>query len=221
MSIATAPATPLYRVSVLATGFARMWRAWRVLIPVVLINALLQGLLLLPGVLPYLSVAFIVVALLSIVVLIASFGLVAAAMLQAVQGPVSASAALATLRSRLLPLLGWGIGLALVATLGFALYVIPGFIILALTPYLLLAVLDGSRNPVAINVRTVGARWGRWIVTVVAMGVICFVVWFLSALDGFFVTGAPGSVIAWLVLGLVASWFTCAWALIYREVNPR
>ncbi len=221
MTIATAPATPLYRVSVLATGFARMWRAWRVVIPVVIINALLQGLLLLPGVLPYLSVAFIVVALLSLIVLIASFGLVAAAMLQAVQGSVSASAALATLRTRLLPLLGWGAGLALVATLGFALYVIPGFIILALTPYLLLAVIDGSRNPVAINFRTVGARWGRWLITVMIMGVICFVLWFLAALDGFFVTGAPGAMIAWLALGLVSAWFTCAWALVYRSVNPR
>ncbi|MFZ8926163.1 MAG: hypothetical protein ACO3CU_05320, partial [Candidatus Nanopelagicales bacterium] len=207
--------------SILATGFVRMWRAWRVIIPVVIINAVLQGLLLLPGVLPYLSLAFIVVALLSLVVLIGSFGLVAAAMLQAVEGAVSAATALTTVRARLLPLLGWGIALALVATLGFALYVLPGFIILALTPYLLLAVIDGRRNPVAVNVRTIGARWGRWLITVLIMGVLCFVLWFLAALDGFFVTGAPGAIIAWLALGLVSSWFTCAWALVYRSINPR
>lgn len=221
MTIDTATSAPLYRVSVLATGFARMWRAWRVLIPVVILNALLQGLLLLPGVLPYLSAAFIVVALLSLIVLIASFGLVAAAMLQAVQGPVSVSEALTALRTRLLPILSWGIGLALVATLGFALYVIPGFIILALTPYLLLAVIDGRRNPLGANFRTLTARWGRWVVTVVLMGIICFVLWFLAALDGFFITGAPGATIAWLALGLVSAWFTCAWALVYRSVNPR
>jgi len=212
---------PLYRVSILATGFVRMWRAWRVIIPVVIINAVLQGLLLLPGVLPYLSLAFIVVALLSLVVLIGSFGLVAAAMLQAVEGAVSAARALTTVRARLLPLLGWGIALALVATLGFALYVLPGFIILALTPYLLLAVIDGRRNPLAVNVRTIGARWGRWLITVLIMGALCFVLWFLAALDGFFVTGAPGAIIAWLALGLVSSWFTCAWALVYRSINPR
>jgi hypothetical protein len=212
---------PLYRVSILATGFGRMWRAWRVIIPVVIINAVLQGLLLFPGILPYLSLAFIVVALLSLVVLIGSFGLVAAATLQAVEGAVSAATALTTVRARLLPLLGWGIALALVATLGFALYVLPGFIILALTPYLLLAVIDGRRNPVAVNVRTIGARWGRWLITVLIMGVLCFVLWFLAALDGFFVTGAPGAIIAWLALGLVSSWFTCAWALVYRSINPR
>lgn len=212
---------PLYRVSVLATGFVRMWRAWRVIIPVVLINAVLQGLLLLPGVLPYLSLTFIVVALLSLVVLIGSFGLVAAAMLQAVEGAVSAATALTTVRTRLLPLLGWGIALALVTTLAFALYVLPGFVILALTPYLLLAVIDGRRNPVAVNLRTIGARWGRWLITVLIMGVLCFVLWFLAALDGFFITGAPGAIIAWLALGLVSAWFICAWALIYRSVNPR
>lgn len=220
MSTDTAVA-PLYRVSVLATGFARMWRAWRVLLPVVIVNALLQGLLLLPGVLPYLSLAFVIVALLSFVVLVASFGVIAAAMLQAVEGPVSARAALSTLRARALPLLAWSLGLALVAVIGFALYVVPGFIILALTPYLLLAVVDGKRNPLAVNFRTIGARWGRWLVTVVVIGVICFALWFLAALNGFFVTGAPGAIIAWLALGLVAAWFTCAWALIYRSVNPR
>lgn len=211
----------LYRVSVLVTGFARMWRAWRVLLPVVIVNAVVQGILLLSGALPYLTVVFVLTALLSFVILVASFGLIAAAMLQAVEGPVSAGAAIDTLRARTWPLLAWSLGLVIVAIAGFALYVVPGFIVLALTPYLLLAVVDGKRNPLAVNFRTLGARWGRWLVTVVLMGVICFVMWFLSALDGFFVTGAPGAMIAWLLLGLVSAWFTCAWALIYRSVNLR
>ena len=211
----------LYRVSALVTGFARMWRAWRLLLPVVIVNAVVQGILLLSGVLPYLTIVFVLTALLSFVILVASVGLIAAAMLQAVEGPVSAGAAIDTLRARTWPLLAWSLGLVLVAIAGFALYVVPGFIVLALTPYLLLAVVDGKRNPLAVNFRTLGARWGRWLVTVVLMGVICFVMWFLSALDGFFVTGAPGAMIAWLLLGLVSAWFTCAWALIYRSVNPR
>lgn len=211
----------LYRVSVLATGFARMWRAWRVLLPVVVVNALAQGILLLSGVLPYLTIVFVLTALLSFVILVASFGLIAAAMLQAVEGPVSAGAAIDTLRDRTWPLLAWSLGLVLVAIAGFAIYVVPGFIVLALTPYLLLAVVDGQRNPIAVNFRTIGARWGRWLITVVIMGAICFIMWFLSALDGFFVTGAPGAIIAWLVLGMVSAWFTCAWALIYRSVNLR
>ena len=220
MSTDTA-AAPLYRVSVLATGFARMWRAWRVVIPVVILNAVVQGILVLSGVLPYLTVTFVLMALLSFVFLVASFGVMAAAILQAVEGPVSAGAAVDTLRARTWPLLAWSLGLALVVTLGFALYLIPGFILMALTPYLLLAVVDGQRNPIAVNFRTIGARWGRWLITVILMGVICFVMWFLSALDGFFIIGDPGATFTWLILGLVASWFTCAWALVYRSVNPR
>jgi hypothetical protein len=218
---ATAEQAALYRVSVLATGFARMWRSWRVLLPVVVVNALVQGILLLSGVLPYLTIVFVLTALLSFVILVAAFGLVAAAMLQAVEGPVSAGAAVDTLRDRTWPLLAWSLGLVLVAIAGFAVYVVPGFIVLALTPYLLLAVIDGQRNPIAVNFRTIGARWGRWLITVVIMGAICFIMWFLSALNGFFVTGAPGAIIAWLVLGLVSAWFTCAWSLIYRSVNLR
>ena len=220
MTTVTAVA-PLYRVSVLVTGFARMWRAWQVIVPVVIVNAVVQGILLLSGVLPYLTIVFALTALLSFVILVASLGLIAATMLQAVEGPVSASAAIGTLRARTWPLLVWSLGLVLVAIAGFALYVLPGFIILALTPYLLLAVVDGKRNPLAVNFRTIGARWGRWLITVALMGVICFVMWFLSALDGFFVTGAPGAMIAWLLLGLVSAWFVCAWALVYRSVNPR
>ena len=198
-----------------------MWRAWRLLLPVVIVNALVQGILLLSGVLPYLTIVFVFTALLSFVILVASFGLVAAAMLQAVEGPVSVGAAIDTLRNRTWPLLAWSLGLVLVAILGFSLFVVPGFVILALTPYLLLAVIDGKGNPLAVNFRTIGARWGRWLITVVLMGVICFLMWFLSALDGFFVTGSPGAMIAWLVLGLVSAWFTCAWSLVYRSVNPR
>ena len=220
MSTGTQQAS-LYRVSVLVTGFARMWRAWRVLLPVVIVNSVVQGILLLSGVLPYLTIVFVLTALLSFVILVASFGLIAAAMLQAVEGPVSAGAVVESLRARTWPLLAWSLGLVLVAIAGFSLYVVPGFIILALTPYLLLAVVDGKRNPLAVNFRTIAARWGRWLVTVVLMGVLCFGLWFLSALDGFFVTGAPGAIIAWLVLGLVSAWFVCAWALIYRSVNPR
>lgn len=211
----------LYRVSVLVTGFARMWRAWAVVLPLVIVNALVQGILMLSGVLPYLTIVFILTALLSFVVLVASFGLVAAASLQAVEGRVSPGRAIDTLRARTWPLLAWSFGLVLVAILGFSLYFLPGFIVLALTPYLLIAVVDGKRNPLGVNFRTILARWFRWLITVVIMGAICYLLWIFSALMGFFVTGAPAAIIGWLVLGLISSWFICAWALVYRSVNPR
>lgn len=210
---------PLYRWSVLAAGFARMWRAWAIVIPVVIVNAVVQGLLLLPGVLPYLTLPFIVVALLSLAVLVLSFTLVATAMLRATTGHVGWADVTTGLGRRFLLVLAWAAGLLVVVLIGVSLYVVPGLIVIALTPYLLLAVIDGKRNPIAVNFRTIGARWGRWLITVIVMGILCFVIWFLSVANGFFVTGAPGAIIEWLAIGFIAAWFTCAWSLVYRSVN--
>ncbi len=208
----------LYRVSVLATAMLRMWRGWRVLFPVVIINALVQGLLVFSGVLPYLTPVFVALALVSLAVLAVSFTLLAATMLQACTGPVSVRAVLAVTRRRWLPLLAWSIGLVVVVTVGLALYVLPGLLLLAITPYLLFAVVDGQPRPLAVNFAVLRARWARWLVTVVVVAAVCLVMWLLSALDGFFVTGFGGAIIGWLVIGLVSGWLICAWALVYRSV---
>lgn len=216
----TAEASPrLYRVSVLATALVRMWRGWRVLLPVVIVNALIQGLLVSPGVLPYLSPAFVVLTLISLAALTLSFTLVAATMLQASTGPVSVNQVLAVTRRRWWPLLAWSIGLVVVVTLGLSLYVLPGLLVLAITPYVLLAVVDGQQRPLAVNFAVLRARWGRWLITVIAIGVICLVLWLLSALNGFFVTGVVGGILGWLGIGLVSGWLICAWALVYRSVK--
>ena len=217
--MSTAQATPrLYRVSVLATALIRMWRGWRIWIPVVVINSLGQGLLVLPGVLPYPTAAFVVLALISLIVLALSFAIVAATMLQASNGRVSMGGVLATTRERALPLLVWSIGLVLVVTLALALFVVPGLVLLAITPYLLLAVVDGKRRPLVVNFQVIRARWGRWLITVIAIAVVALVVWLLSVVTGFFVAGFGGAVIGWLGLGLVSCWLICAWALVYRTV---
>jgi hypothetical protein len=219
MSATTAPPR-LYRVSALASALVRMWRAWAIVIPVVVLNAIVQALLVLPDVMPGLSLTFIALALVSLLVLIASFALVATALLLSTRAPVTVGGVISVARGRFLPMLAWAIGLLAVVLIGLVLYVVPGLIVLAITPFLLLAVLDGRGSPLAVNFRTIGARWGRWLLTIVTMGVLSFLVWLLSALDGFFITGAPGALIGWILIGFVATWFTAAWTLIYRSVNP-
>lgn len=219
MSVPVSAQMNLYRFSALATAFVRMWRAWRILLPVVVVNALVQAALLIPGLMPYLSVAFGIASLLSFVVLVFAFGAVTAAMLQAAQGSVDYRSVWEALRARWLSLLLWSIGLVIALTIGFALYVLPGFAILAVTPYLLLAVVDGRSRPLRVNFQTIGARWGRWLVTIGVLGILCLIIWILALVDSFFVGGAGGSLIGWIVLGFVASWFICAWALIYQSVK--
>ena len=216
---ATTIAPKLYGVSAFASALLRMWRAWRIILPVVIVNAVLQAVLVLPGLRPYLTIGFALTSVVSFVLLAVSFGLVAMAMLQAAQGPVRPRDVFLGFRARAVPIVLWALVLVLVITLGFALYVVPGFIVMAITPYLLLAVADGRRDPVRTNFRTIGARWGRWIATLVACAVVLLLLWLAMALDGFFIGGPGGVLIAWLGLGVVASWLVCTWALIYRSVN--
>lgn len=219
MTTATSPVR-LYRWSALATALARMWRGWQVIVPVVVINAVIQSLLLLGQPRPYLTLPFVLLALVSFAVFTLAFAAVASAVLQASTGPVTVSRVVAQVRARALPLFAWALAWALIVTLGFALYVIPGLIVLALTPYLLIAVVDGQRNPLLVNLRVIGARWGRWLVTTIVVGVVLAILWLLSNVDGFFVGGPLGALIGWFALGLVASWITCAWVLVYRSCVP-
>ena len=213
-------ATSPYRVTALGSALLRMWRAWRVLIPVVIVNAVVQSLLVLPGVLPYLTWAFVLLAVVGFLVMVVSYGMVAAAMLRSVDGQVRWTTVLPAVRACWPRLLLWSVVLLVAVTVGLALYVVPGILVLALTPYVLLAVVDGRPDPWRTNLRAIRVRWGRWLVTIAMMIVISALMWLLAALDGFFVTGAPAALIGWLVLGLVASWFVCTWALVYRSL-PR
>lgn len=218
-AVDSAPQRPLYRVSALLTGLVRMWRAWAVVVPVIVANALLQGLLLLPGLTPALEPAFVAVAILSFLVLVASFCLVATALLEATTGPVDWRSVYRRSWRRFPPLLLWSLVLLVAVLLGLVLYIIPGFVILALFPYLLLAAVDGRSNPPVVNFRTIRARVGRWIVTVIGSAIILFVAWLFSLQD-FFIAGSPAAVYEWLFQGFIASWLTCAWALVYRTANP-
>jgi hypothetical protein len=86
--------------------------------PAIVINALVQAALLLPGVLPYLTVQFILIALVGFFVLVALLVLVAAAMLQAAAGAVAGGLVLDTLKERFWSVLLWSLGLVLVVTIG-------------------------------------------------------------------------------------------------------
>lgn len=215
----TAPAvqTPqTYRFTALGSGLLRMWRSWKVIVPVVVINAIAQSLLVWTGVLPGLTPGFILVAVLSFLVFVVSLTLILAALLESSGGAMSLSAVRDRARRSLPRMLLWSTLLLLATVIGLVLYVAPALIVWALTPFVLIAVVDGERSPFTANLRAIGRHWGRWLITCMVMGIIGSVLWLLGTLDGFFVTGAPGALIGWLVLGLVGSWFSCAWVLIYR-----
>jgi hypothetical protein len=210
-----------YKVSALAFGFVRVWRGWSVVIPVVILNALLQALLIWPDPTPGLNALAILLALLSALVFLVAYALVVATALHVPDGPVGWRQAANVVRQHAGRYTITAVVLGVVIAIGLALYTVPGIIVVALTPFLLIAVLDGQRNPLASNVATIGRRFWRWLVTIVITGLVVLIGWLLAGLFAFFMRGLLASFVVWLVAGLIVAWFTTAWALIYRSAQGR
>ena len=207
----------LCRVSALASGFVRLWRGWRVFVPVILVNAVLQALLVWPTVTSSMGWWVVLSAVLSAIVFGVCFGLVASTALQVPDGSVGWGAAVGRLRAHLLPYTAWAAVWVLAVSVGLALYSIPGLVIAAVLPFLLLAALDDRGNPFVVNFRTVGRRFWRWLLTVAIAGLVLFVADLLAGLFTFFLRNPVGSLGVWIVGGFGAVWLTTTWALIYRS----
>ncbi len=206
-----------YRVSALGSAAVRMWRGWTVIVPVVVINAVLQALLIWPDPVPGQGTWPIVLAVLDAIVFLIAYGLISATALHVAEGKVGWPRALATLRAQASRYAIWAVALTLAAVVARAFYTLPVLLVLALTPFLLLAVLDGQRNPVAANFGTIGRRFWRWLVTVVIAGLVLVVGSVGSGLFTFFTRGPLAALVVWLVTGVVVAWITTAFALIYRN----
>ena len=66
-----------YRVSALASALVRMWRGWAVIVPVVIVNAILQALLIWTDPTPGDGAVPVLLALASALVFIVAYGLAA------------------------------------------------------------------------------------------------------------------------------------------------
>jgi len=224
MTIPETDWTITYRVSALIRAFTCLARAAIFVAPAVLANAIIQAVLLAPGVLPGISIGFILISAASYLVLVAAYTLVATSLLSALDGNLRGRMGVGDVvtqaTSRFAPVLGWSTLLLVATVIGLSLYVIPGFAVLAILPFLLIAVIDRRRAPLAVNFSTIAAVFGRWLLTIVIMAGLCAALWLLATATGFFVGGWLGPLFAWIALGAIASWFTAAWMLIYRSVNP-
>ena len=207
----------LYRVSALASGLVRMWRGWRVIVPVVVVNAVVQALLVWPPFTYDTGGWTVLSAVLSALAFGISFGLVASTSLHVADGPLSFPQAARNLRAHLLSCALWALAWLLAVSVGLALNTVPGLIVAALTPFLMLAALDGHANALGRNLRTLGRRFWRWLLTVVIIGIVLLVGDLSAGLFTFFTRNPLASLVVWLIGGLALAWFTTAWALIYRS----
>lgn len=209
-----------YRFSALISGFARMWRAWRVTGPVIVVNAVIQALLIIPSTGGTFSTpVFLLTAFASAVVMLAAAAVVVAGSLQSPTGTVTWAATLERIRGNLLPFVLWTVALFLVVLVGLSFGTWPGLLLAAIFPYLLIAAMAGDRNAVGANFRVIAARPFRWAITMLIIGVIAALIWLGFALLWFFVPGVVGAIVASLVGGLLTWWWCTALACVYLSVR--
>ncbi len=135
-----------YRISALGAAARGMWRGWTVLVPVVVVNAALQALLVWPSVTIDASAMLVALAVASYVVLLVAAGLVVAVALDVPDGRVGWRPVLVRLRVRAVPFACWTTAFAVVAAAAWAFSVVPGALVLAVGVYVPFAALDG-RGP--------------------------------------------------------------------------
>ena len=184
---------------------------WRIAIPVVVVNAVIQSLLLVLDPSPPLTWWIWPLALASFAAMVVTLALGLAALLLGARGECSWRATASLARSRLLLLILYAAGLIIVVIIGLALWVIPGLVVLALTPYLLITVMEGAANPIKSNLRLIRARWGRWILLLLVTGIVAGLLWVGSGLVAFFAPGTIGTFLSWLVIGLVGTALVQMW----------
>lgn len=208
-----------YRFTALGSGALRMWRAWRIAVPVVIVNALVQGLL---QWIPFdydNGLLNAVTAIASAIVFGVAFALVAASALQVMSGPVHWRAAVAGATQHWRRYALWALGWLVVIALGMLAAPYGALAVAALTVFVLFAALEGASNPLAVNFRVIGRRWARWLITCIIVGIGLLLGVVISGFVVFFNRPPTGVWIAWLIGGLLAWWITTAWALVYRSAN--
>lgn len=171
---------------------------WAVFVPVVIVAAALQALLVIadPAVEP--TTGFVLLVVASALVLVIEVWCIAGAAC----APASASPSEAWRKVIRRPiLLGWASGLIVLLGLAavFALALVP--LLLLVGVLLLPPVAAGARNPLTASVAAVRRHPWRFVLLVLGVALAIVLGWVVSLLLGFFVTGVVAAFVTWLWIG--------------------
>jgi len=217
MTVVDTQTPRLYRRSLLIAAVGSLRRAWWPVAVTVTVHALLQAAFTAisdryPG-------GGIAVALLSAFAVLAAGAVITSAALEATDGPVSFTLVKSRLRNHVVLYVAWTVLVVCAVAVALLWWLLPGLVVLALTPVVSCAAMDGRRDAFVVNLGVIRERIGRWLITVIVMAAIAGGVWLIAVFCGFFVAGWLGSLIVCAVAGVVAAWFQCAWALLYRSTD--
>lgn len=215
--VGNAPAS--YRFSALVRALVVMWRTTGPALAVIVVNTVVQAFLIWLNTQSGFSFAFLVAWLVSGVSVMALYAVLTSCALGAVDR--DGTSVLGRVKGNAGPFVGWALLqwlLVLLVTL-----IQPALVLLvaALTPFLPIAAMDGQRNALGANFRTLGRKVWRWLITSVILVVAGLVYFLLTAVNVFFIKGTPAAVFFWLVIGLIAWWLLTAWTLVYRAARTQ
>lgn len=207
-----------YRISALGAALRRMWRTTGLALPVILGNAVLQGLLLAPtwpDLAPWLGA--LATAGSAVIVLVGSLVLLACG-LGAAQETGQRATAQALLRQHagraaLATAAVWLLALAVSL-----LYTVPGLLLAAVLIFVPTAAMAGAGVGFGQGLRTIRNGPGRWLATLLAVGLLGGISWLTATLLAFFMqaTLPLAAFLTWLFIGLIAWWVATGLALIYQ-----
>ncbi len=206
--------------SPLVAGARVALRTWRVSLPVVVLAAVAQALLVVPDAVPGESAAAAILAVVSFLAFAAALVLAVAGVLESVDGPVRWADVLARARRRGWVLALWFLGWLVAVSVGLALWIVPGVLVVLVTPYLFLAAMDRGGNALAADLAAIRARVGRWLVTSILTGMLVGLAWLVAVVGGFFLPGPAAALLTWVWSGLLAVWLLATWAVVYRSTAP-
>ena len=167
MTMSSSPPVAIYRVSALGRAALTMWRGWVVLVPVTLLNAVIQAAISSAAYSPESVVPNIVQSIVSALIALGAIAFLSASALSAVRGEVSWRKITRVIADHWRQFLAWALALGAIAIIGFSLWTAPGILVLALTPYVLIAVWSGSTKPLAQNFALIKLRFSRWLITTI------------------------------------------------------
>lgn len=190
-----------------------MWRSmvrgWRMWLPVVVVNAAVQAVLVAGDPVPTTSVTFAALVVVSSAAVVLTVAALTAAAQQAAAGGRWWTA------PPRLRLVGWTLGIAvLVGAVAVAVpWVTPPLLVLGAAP---LAAVAAGRHA-----RDGWAPWRqapiRTTLTTVALAGLAMLSWPVALVLGFFVTGTAGAAATWLWFGVVAALVSTVWATAVRR----
>lgn len=206
-----------YGFSVLLSGIAVARHQWWGLFLVVLVNAVVQMLTGLWTPLTTDTPAFYVSALISFVVLIASFGAVCRLALACVDRQRGVGAVLRS--GSWGRFVAWAVGLTVVIYLLTLVNVALAMVSMLVVPFVPVAAMDGKRNPLGVNFRVIGARWVRYLVLVVFWSLIMALTMVGLVLASITFPWWGVTLLGWVLKGLIGVWLTCAFAGLFRSTR--